>query len=243
MSKTTQDSYGTIIELMREEQGIIQGELKTIGQREPYLKEMEKRLEGSLRMFDDMEYLPTTRMSEEPKNLAIAGVPKSSYYKPRQKQKLSGDIMLPIALFIKRKDRPVKGSEIYDYLLKSQLIEPLDSNDPGKAFSRILNFSNPTFIVYEKMIARWKLPNPRKDARSSHLFVQIISKIFRDNNQEFSSMELFGKLKEYPSEKELIEEYTKDYNKFVEQLRNYREFFNYEESNNMWCLLEFGNKL
>ena len=243
MNTYTQDNFGAIIELMREEKSDIEKELRVINTREPYLRDMETRLENSLKVLGDTEFLSASKIifrENQDKPVAITGIkkPSYSYYSPKTPNiALSYDVILQAAIFIKSESEPVQGENIYNHLLKLHLIDAIDSPTPGRMFTKILKLTNSSLIVYDQLTARWKLPNPKKASRENHLFVQILSKVFKDNAKEMSSKELYDRVKT-SKEGELIREITSDYYRFIEHLKSYRDFFTIDEDTNLWCLLE-----
>jgi hypothetical protein len=175
---------------------------------------------------------------------------------PLKRPEISEDALIAMSYFIQSSNRQVKSSELYEYLVAEGKMEPIETEMPYKSFAITLRNIHQDFIEYDRATKTWNLkgPSPKDKLRAAlekgdgtrvvsshsapanredHLFVKVLSTIFRDNRWEpLTAGRIYDELTD-KREFGLIPG-VDSFAEFASTLSSYGDFFRHDEGTNTY---------
>jgi hypothetical protein len=175
---------------------------------------------------------------------------------PLKRPEISEEALIEMSYFIQSSNRPVKSSELYEHLVGEGKMEPIETEMPYKSFAITLRNIHQDFIEYDRATKTWnqKGPSPKDKLRAAmekgdgtrvvsshsltsnredHLFVKVLSTIFRDNRWEpLTAGRIYDELTD-KREFGLIPG-VGNFLEFASTLSSYTDFFDHDESTNTY---------
>jgi len=270
MNIRTKDGLTDAIEGLRSELGAIKEELRVIDMRKPALESRAERIAEAIQTLvgdgstGDPRWMSLPRVIETglerptPSFAAAPSEPRAIVHRekrqigPIRKPEITEDAILAMADFTEHSRRPVKSAELYEYLVKEGMMEPIETEMPYKSFAITLRNVQQEFIEYDRASKTWNLKDrsPRaklKEAlekgdgtrvlssnnigvpRSEHPFVKAVTAVFKEHRWEpLTANRLYDELSEkresglIPGVGSLAE--------FATTLTNYSDFFPYDDA-------------
>ncbi len=266
MNYKSKDGLTEAIERLRSELGVIKEELRVIEMRKPALESRAQRIAEALQMLmgdgstGDPRWLQLPRITEigldrgEP---VVAGMPASTprAFKPKpgplKRPEFSPEALAAMGEYTRQANRPVKSAELYEYLVREQLLEPIETEMPYKSFAITLRNIEQEYIDYDRNTKTWSLKDRSPKAklkealekgdgtrvvsshqlgvtREEHPFVKAVNSVFKLHRWEsLSANQLFDELSEkrdfglIPGAGSLSD--------FTTTMGTYTDFFDYDE--------------
>ncbi|HEX5317294.1 MAG TPA: hypothetical protein VFX22_11645 [Candidatus Kapabacteria bacterium] len=269
MNIRTKDGLTDVIEGLRSELGAIKEELRVIDMRKPALESRAERIAEAISTLvgdgsnGDPRWMSLPRITEvglerNASSYSASSEPRATVHRekrqigPIRKPEISEDAILAMADYTEHTGRPVKSSELYEYLVKEGIMEPIETEMPYKSFAITLRNVQQEFIEYDRASKTWNLKDrsPRtklKEAleksdgtrvlssntiglsRIEHPFVKAVTAVFKEHRWEpLSANRLYDELSE-KRESGLIPG-VGSFVEFVTTLTNYGDFFPIDES-------------
>jgi hypothetical protein len=271
MNIRTKDGLTDVIEGLRSELGAIKEELRVIDMRKPALESRAERIAEAIQTLvgdgstGDPRWMSLPRVTELGLERSATSAntgsaePRTTLHRekrqigPVRKPEISEEAILAMADFTEHSRRPVKSAELYEYLVKEGLMEPIETEMPYKSFAITLRNVQQEFIEYDRGSKTWNLKDrsPRaklKEAlekngdgtrvlssntlglsRTEHPFVKAVTAVFKEHRWEpLAANRLYDELSE-KRESGLIPG-VGNFVEFVTTLTNYGDFFPIDES-------------
>src|SRR5581483_2465526 len=224
MNYKPKDGLSDAIERLRSELGMIKEELRVIEIRRPALESRAQRIGEALQMLigdgstGDPRWLQMPRVTEgglgnvEEGNTNYAPVQRvpriQKQIGPLKKPEISEDAIIAMAEYTDKIHRPVKSAELYEYLVKEGMMEPIETEMPYKSFAITLRNVRQDFIEYDRATKTWSLKDRSPKAnlkealentdgstrivssnsmglsREEHPFVKAVTGVFKSNRWE-----------------------------------------------------------
>ena len=265
----SKDGLSDAVEGLRSELAAIREELRVIEIRKPALESRAQRIADAIQTLmgdgsnGDPRWMQLPRIGEM--GLERHGMdedldhttPRQTVHRqkrqigPIRKPEITEDALLSMADYAEKAHRPVKSAELYEYLVREGMMEPIETEMPYKSFAITLRNVAQEFIEYDRSSKTWSLKDrsPRtklKEAlekgdgtrvvsssnmgmpRAEHPFVKAVTGVFKENRWEpLAANRLYDELSEkpgfglIPGVGSLAE--------FASTLSNYNDFFVYDE--------------
>jgi hypothetical protein len=262
----TKDGLTDAVDRLRSELGVIKEELRVIEMRKPGLESRAQRITEALQMLmgdgstGDPRWLQMPRIGEggieraessyDGMSAAPRVVKEKHHVGPLKRPEISEEAILAMADFAERSKRPVKSAELYEYLVRDGLMEPIETEMPYKSFAITLRNVHQEFIDYDRASKTWS-PRDRspkaklKEAlekgdgtrvtssqtlgmsREEHPFVKAVNGVFKANRWEpLAINRMYDELSEkrdfglIPGVGSIAE--------FASSLSNYSDFFEWD---------------
>ncbi|HZK76392.1 MAG TPA: hypothetical protein VFD13_05730 [Candidatus Kapabacteria bacterium] len=270
MNIRTKDGLTDAIEGLRQELGAIKEELRVIDMRKPALESRAERIGEAIQTLvgdgstGDPRWMSLPRVIETglerstPSFAAASAEPRAIVHRekrqigPVRKPEITEDAILAMADYTEHSRRPVKSAELYEYLVKEGIMEPIETEMPYKSFAITLRNVQQEFIEYDRASKTWNLKDrsPRAKlkealekgdgtrvlssnnlglARSEHPFVKAVIAVFKEHRWEpLAANRLYDELSE-KRESGLIPG-VGNFVEFVTTLTNYGDFFPVDEA-------------
>ena len=273
MNYKTKDGLSEAIERLRSELGMIKEELRVIEMRKPALESRAERIGEALTMLigdgstGDPRWMSLPRIGERglerdheepaaggyPSAAPRVGRPPKHQVGPIKKPEITEDAIIAMAEYSEKNRRPVKSAELYEFLVREGLMEPIDTEMPYKSFAITLRNVRQDFIEYDRASKTWNLKDRSPKAklkealenagsgtrvvsshslglsRDEHPFVKAVSGVFKANRWEpLTINRLYDELSE-----------KRDFGlipgvgslaEFAVTLGNYQDFFPFDEA-------------
>src|ERR1035437_8749589 len=172
MNIRTKDGLTDVIEGLRTELGAIKEELRVIDMRRPALESRSERIAEAISTLvgdgatGDPRWMSLPRVTElglERNGSAYSAPaePRATVHRekrqvgPIRKPEISEDAILAMANYAEHTGRPVKSSELYEYLVKEGIMEPIETEMPYKSFAITLRNVQQEFIEYDRASKTW----------------------------------------------------------------------------------------
>ncbi len=270
MNIRTKDGLTDVIEGLRTELGAIKEELRVIDMRKPALESRMERIAEAIQTLvgdgstGDPRWMSLPRITEvglersassltaAPAEPRVAVHREKRQIGPLRKPEITEDAILAMANYTEHSRRPVKSAELYEYLVKEGMMEPIETEMPYKSFAITLRNVQQEFIEYDRASKTWNLKDrsPRAKlkealekgdgtrvlssnnigvARTEHPFVKAVTAVFKEHRWEpLAANRLYDELSEkresglIPGVGSLAE--------FTTTLTNYSDFFPYDDA-------------
>ena len=267
------DGLTDAVDRLRSELSVINEELRVIEMRRPALESRAQRIGEALQTLigdgstGDPQWMQLPRVGEgglvrEESHYHYSEAPQHRVQRikhqigPIKKPEITEESILAMADFAEKANRPVKSAELYEYLVKEGIMEPIETEMPYKSFAITLRNVPQEFIEYDRGTKTWNLKDRSPKAklrealekgdgtrvtssnslgisRDEHPFVKAVNGVFKANRWEpLSASKLFDELSERPNFG-LIPG-AGSVADLASSLSNYGDFFHYDNSTNTY---------
>ena len=272
--KSKSDGLTDAIDKLRAELGVIKEELRVIDLRKPALESRAKRITEALSTLmgdgstGDPRWMQLPRITENGLDdltehpLAVGASRDLMHRKPKvksgpsKKPEISEGAVSAMVRYIQEANRPVKSSELYEHLVATGQMEPIETEMPYKSFAITLRNIQQEHIEYSRNSKTWAARDrspkaKRREAlekadgtrvvssqslplnREDHLFVKTLTDIFRDNHWDSLSVtRLYDDLSERREFGMIpgIESFAD----FTVMLGSYSDFFSFDDETQLY---------